>query len=207
MIQGKFITLEGTEGVGKSTNLAAVVGTIEAAGIEVVATREPGGTPIAEEIRTMLLSVRDEEVAPAAELLLMFAARAQHLERVIKPALAAGQWVVCDRFTDATYAYQGGGRGFDASHIAKLEELVHGELQPDLTLYLDIDPRVAQTRIADRPHDRIEREKLEFFDRVRTVYLDRATQSRFRTIDAAQPLAAVTSQVRGVVEQFLASSS
>ena len=181
--------------------------TIEAAGVEVVATREPGGTPIAEEIRAMLLSVRDEEVAPAAELLLMFAARAQHLERVIKPALAAGRWVVCDRFTDATYAYQGGGRGFDAFHIAKLEGLVHGDLQPDLTLYLDIDPRVAQTRIADRPHDRIEREQLEFFDRVRAVYLDRAVQSRFRTIDAAQPLAAVTSEVRSVVEQFLATSS
>ncbi len=207
MPRGRFITLEGTEGVGKSTNLATVVRAVEDGGYPVVSTREPGGTPLAEEIRGLLLGVREEAVDATAELLLMFAARAQHVATVIEPALARGDWVVCDRFTDATYAYQGGGRGEDVQAIAALEALAHPGLQPDLTIYLDIDPRQAALRIEGREHDRIEREALDFFDRVRRTYLERAAQyARFRTIDAGRSLDAVTADVQRVVEELLARS-
>ena len=137
-MQGKFITLEGTEGVGKTTNMQFIQQWLQQQNIEFITTREPGGTPLAEDIRNLLLASRDEAVDATTELLLMFASRAQHIARVIKPALAAGKWVLCDRFTDATYAYQGGGRGEDVGRIANLEQLVQGSLRPDLTLILDL---------------------------------------------------------------------
>jgi dTMP kinase len=204
MSRGKFITLEGTEGVGKSTNVTAVVECLEAAGLAVVVTREPGGTELAEAIRELLLGVRDEPMAKMTELLLVFAARAQHIAQVITPALAAGKWVVCDRFTDATYAYQGGGRGFDDDVISQLETLVQGQLRPDMTVYLDVSVEVAASRIAAREHDRFEREQLEFFRRVRARYLSMAeSQLRYRIVDAGNDLATVQADVRAVVQSFL----
>lgn len=201
---GRFVTLEGGEGVGKSTNLKLVVELIEAHGHSVVTTREPGGTPLAEEIRELILGVRDEPVSGLAELLLIFAARAQHLEQVIQPALAAGKWVVCDRFTDATYAYQGGGRGLPMAQIAELENLVQGGLQPDLTLYLDVPPAVGYARIDDRPHDRLEQEASAFHEAVRAVYLDRAArEARIRLVDASVPLEDVQEQIRVIIGDFL----
>ena len=203
-MKGRFITLEGGEGVGKSTNLALVVDLIEKAGHRVVATREPGGTPLAEQIRVLLLEVREEAMSAQAELLLIFAARAQHLDRVIRPALGQGHWVVCDRFTDATYAYQGGGRGLDQGTIRLLEDLVQAGLQPDMTIYLDVPVAVAQQRISDRPHDRFEREQTAFFERVRASYLQRAkADARYRLIDAEQPLSTVQAQIRRVVADYL----
>ena len=203
-MSGRFITLEGGEGVGKSTNLALVVELLEARGHTVVETREPGGTPLAEEIRDLFLGVRDETVHGLTELLLIFAARAQHLETVIRPALAAGQWVVCDRFTDATYAYQGGGRGFDNDVIAQLETLVQGQLRPDLTVYLDVSVEVAAARIAQREHDRFEREAREFFERVRARYLALAEASaRYRVVDAGEVLGVVQADVRTVVNEYI----
>ena len=151
--RGRFITLEGSEGVGKTTNVSVIAETLRGLGLTVLQTREPGGTPMAEEIRQLLLAVRQEQVAPLTELLLMFAARAQHIARVIEPALEAGTWVLSDRFTDATWAYQGGGRGGDLQQIAALESMVQGELQPDLTVYLDLDPEVAAVRMAGRERD------------------------------------------------------
>jgi len=208
MSHGRFITLEGTEGVGKSTNLQQVVACLQAAGLDVVITREPGGTPLAESIRELLLEVRDEPMATMTELLLMFAARAQHIDQVIRPALAAGSWVVCDRFTDATYAYQGGGRGFDVDTISRLETLVQGALRPDLTLYLDVPVEVAAQRIAGREHDRFEREQIAFFERVRERYLAMAQrQSRYRIIDAAQSLDAVQADVAACVDEYLQAQS
>jgi len=206
MSSGKFITLEGTEGVGKSTNVRTVVECLDAAGLEVVVTREPGGTELAEAIRELLLGVRDEPMANMTELLLVFAARAQHINGVITPALAAGKWVVCDRFTDATYAYQGGGRGFDDDVIRQLETLVQGQLRPDMTVYLDVSVEVAAARIAAREHDRFEREQLEFFQRVRARYLSMAeSEARYRVVDAGNDLATVQGDVRAVVKSFLDS--
>lgn len=204
--RGRFITLEGGEGAGKSTNLAFVADWLRQRGIKVITTREPGGTPLAEQIRSLLLEVREEPVAAVSELLLMFSARAQHLARVIEPALARGDWVLCDRFTDATYAYQGGGRGVDAMLIKTLEELVQADLQPDLTLYLDIDPALAEARMEGRARDRFEREQAAFFARVRAVYLERAAQfARFRVIDAGAPLAQVQSAIAASLTTFVAS--
>lgn len=204
MTRGRFITLEGTEGVGKSTNLQAVNDAVSAAGFKVVMTREPGGTDLAEAIRELLLGNHTEPMADLTELLLVFAARAQHIDRVIEPALAAGQWVVCDRFTDATYAYQGGGRGFDTAVIGQLETLVQGELRPDLTIYLDVSIDVAAARIAEREHDRFEREAREFFERVRARYLGLAeASSRYRVIDAGNSLDQVQADVRAVVNDFI----
>lgn len=204
--RGRFITLEGGEGVGKSTNLALVVEWLEARGLEVVQTREPGGTPRAEAIRQLLLDPAEgEPLDDDAELLLVFAARAQHLARVIRPALARGAWVVCDRFTDATFAYQGGGRGIPAPRIAELETFVQRGLEPDLTLLLDMPIREAQRRLAGRggERDRFERERADFFEAVRAAYLDRAQASpqRFAVIDAARPLAEVGEEIRGVLEE------
>lgn len=203
--RGRFITLEGTEGVGKTSNLEHVCRLLEAAGHDVVTTREPGGTPLAESIRSLLLKVREEPVDPTVELLLVFAARAQHIARVIEPALAAGRWVVCDRFTDATFAYQGGGRGLSMDVIATLESLVQGDLRPDLTLYLDVPVDVAAERIAGRDHDRFEREHMDFFLRVRKTYLDRAAcePERVRVVDASQDLAMVQAEISRVVADFL----
>ncbi len=201
---GRFITLEGGEGVGKSTNMDLVVELVRQAGHQVLTTREPGGTPLAEEIRSLFLGVREEPVAGLTELLLIFAARAQHLETVIRPALAAGKWVVCDRFTDATYAYQGGGRGLPAEQIRILEDLVQGDLRPDLTLYLDVPVEVGLGRIGDREHDRMEREQRAFFEAVRAVYLARAAaESRFRVVDASGPLTGVQAQIRRLLAEFL----
>lgn len=204
-MSGRFVTLEGGEGVGKSTNLSLVVELIEAAGHTVVTTREPGGTPLAEEIRDLFLGVRNEPVAGLTELLLIFAARAQHLHTVIRPALAAGSWVVCDRFTDATYAYQGGGRGLPRAQIETLEQLVQGDLRPDLTLYLDVPVEVGHARIEHREHDRMEREQRAFYEAVRAAYLAMAEQQpRIRVVDAARSLTEVQSDIRQIVNAFLA---
>lgn len=208
MGQGKFITLEGTEGVGKTTNLELIRDEVARAGHSVVTTREPGGTPLAEEIRQLLLAVREEPVAETTELLLMFAARAQHVATVIRPALEAGQWVVCDRFTDATYAYQGGGRGLDAEVIHTLENIVQCGLQPDLTIFLDVSVEIAARRIAERHHDRFEREQVAFFERVRTAYLERAAKHpRIRVVDASVELDQVQENLRELLAQFLSESS
>ena len=203
--RGKLITLEGGEGVGKSTNLRFVQTYLEAAGLEVVATREPGGTPLAEQIRALLLEVRAEAMAELTELLLVFAARAQHLARLVEPALARGAWVLSDRFTDATYAYQGAGRGLDSDKIGLLEALVHGHLQPDLTLYLDLAPQLGRARMSGRQLDRFERETSDFFDRVRDAYLDRAARhSRIRVIDASGPLDEVQARLQDELDHFMA---
>lgn len=203
--QGRFLTLEGMEGSGKSTNLNAAADWLRAQGIPLLVTREPGGTPLAETLREELLAVREETVAPLTELLLMFAARAQHLATVIEPALAAGQWVLCDRFTDATYAYQGGGRQLDEQQIAALEGLVHPHRQPDLTLLLDLPWQVAKPRLAERALDRFEREAAAFFERVRAVYRQRAAQAdRFAVIDASPPLPEVTQTVLTTLESRIA---
>ncbi|MBN8431486.1 dTMP kinase [Microbulbifer salipaludis] len=200
---GKFITLEGGEGVGKSTNLQFITGWLEHRGIDYVQTREPGGTPLAEQLRTLLLEKREEAVDPTAELLMVFAARAQHLNTVIKPALAAGKWVVCDRFTDATYAYQGGGRGLDRALIAQLEQTVQGALRPDRVLLLDLDPEIGLQRAASTgAADRFESEQAAFFRKVRAAYRARAdvAPERYAVIDAAQPLAGVQAQLARELE-------
>lgn len=204
--QGCFITLEGTEGVGKSTNLAFIESMLVEAGVSFALTREPGGTPLAEELREMLLSPREETVADDAELLMVFAARAQHLQTVIKPALSDGQWVLCDRFTDATFAYQGGGRGLDQSLILDLEQRVQKGLQPDLTLLLDVPVEIGLARAAKRGAlDRFEQEQVSFFERVRAAYLQRAADDpqRFAVIDASVSLADVQAQIRKVMTAFL----
>ncbi|MCV6625760.1 MAG: dTMP kinase [Cellvibrionaceae bacterium] len=200
---GRFITVEGTEGVGKTSNIDFIRRQLEAQGIEVMCSREPGGTPLAEQIRELLLAKRDEAVDETAELLLMFAARAQHLNQKIKPALAQGAWVLCDRFTDATYAYQGGGRDLSVDTIAKLEDLVQGSLRPDATFILDIDVETGLKRASARSEaDRFESEQLEFFEKVRSVYLARAKAEpqRYHIIDAGQELAAVQAQIAEVLE-------
>jgi dTMP kinase len=199
MRPGRFITLEGGEGAGKSTQLQTVARCLTAAGIPFLTTREPGGTSRAEAIRGLLLSPGEREpMASETELLLMFAARAQHVKQRIEPALAAGTWVLCDRFTDATRAYQGGGRGLDLSQIDALAAWVHGDCWPDLTLLLDVPAAQGLARAEKRSaKDRIEQEALAFFERVRAHYLAQAAAEpeRFRVIDAAPAEAAVTAQV------------
>jgi dTMP kinase len=207
--QGIFITVEGTEGVGKSSNIAFVRTLIERRGISCVVTREPGGTPLAEEIRALLLAPREEPVCVETELLLMFAARAQHLRQRILPALAAGSWVLSDRFTDATYAYQSGGRGVPVQNVAVLEELVQGSFRPDLSLLLDAPVDIGMARARGRGElDRFETEQTAFFSRVREHYLTRAANEpdRFRIIDAAQPLAEVQRQIEAVLMPVFALS-
>lgn len=206
MQSGKFLTIEGTEGVGKSTNLAFVRDWLVARGLEVVVTREPGGTPMAEEIRGLLLAKRDEAVDETAELLLMFAARAQHLAQLIKPALARGAWVLSDRFTDATYAYQGGGRQLNKSTIEQLEQLVQGELRPDLTLILDIDVQLGLNRARQRGElDRFESETIGFFERVRAAYRERAkaAPSRYALVDASKTLPEVQADISRVLTALI----
>ncbi|WP_049629871.1 dTMP kinase [Cellvibrio sp. pealriver] len=206
MQRGKFLTIEGTEGVGKSTNLAFVREWLVARGIEVIVTREPGGTPLAEEVRALLLSKRDESVDETAELLLVFAARAQHLARVIQPALARGAWVLSDRFTDATYAYQGGGRGLSKSTIEQLEQLVQGNLRPDLTLILDIDVELGLNRARQRGElDRFESETIGFFERVRAAYRQRANTApeRYAVVDAGKTLVEVQKEIDYVLTRLL----
>ncbi|MFT7560348.1 MAG: dTMP kinase [Flavobacteriales bacterium] len=197
-MRGKFITVEGTEGVGKTTNIELIRKLINERGVELVSTREPGGTFLAEEIREMLLAKREEQVNPTAELLLVFAARAQHIQEVIEPALARGAWVLSDRFTDATFAYQGYGRGLSLDTISLLEGLVQGELQPDITILLDIDVELGLERARSRAElDRFESEALSFFERVRTGYLSRAKSQpeRFRLVDAGQSLEKVQADI------------
>ena len=205
-MKGKFITLEGIEGVGKSTNMDFIHEQLLTAGKDVVVTREPGGTPLGEAIRGLLLDPEYTGMDSTCELQLMFAARAEHLARVIRPALERGQWVLCDRFTDATYAYQGGGRGIDMDIIARLEDLVQGDFRPDMTLLLDVCVEVGLSRARKRGElDRFEQEQVVFFERVRQAYLDMAQTypGRYRIIDASRPLTEVQSQLQRFISLFM----
>lgn len=206
MEKAQFITLEGVEGVGKTTNLNLIADFLRKAGKSVVTTREPGGTFIAEKIRALLLDHDNEPLTTETELLLMFSARSQHIEQVINPALKSGKWVVCDRFTDATYAYQGGGRNFSFDHIAWLEKFVQKGLSPDLTILLDLPVSVGLKRAANRSQpDRFESEEQAFFDKVRNVYLKRAEieNERFCLIDASKELQQVQHQIITSLEERL----
>lgn len=201
MMQGKFITLEGIDGAGKSTQLAWIVELLRRAGLQAVATREPGGTPLGEQLRALLL---DKSITMHAETeaLLMFAARREHIDKVILPAIMQGQWVISDRFTDASFAYQGGGRGLDRNKLAILEQWTQGALQPDLTLYFDVPVELGRQRVSQiKASDRFEKEQADFFQRVRAAYLDRTRQfpERIKLIDSSQSLM----QVKAAVEQIL----
>lgn len=203
---GLFITLEGPEGAGKSTNREYLAERLREQGVDVLLTREPGGTPLAERIRELLLDPSDEPMAADTELLLVFAARAQHLQQVIRPALAKGSVVLCDRFTDATYAYQGGGRGLSIERIAQLEQFVQGELRPHLTLIFDLPVEVGLARAAARGRlDRFEQEGRGFFEAVRQAYLQRAAQApqRYRVLDAGQTLAQVQADIDALLPSLL----
>ena len=201
-MRGKFITFEGIDGAGKSSHIAGACELLSSRGLRVVSTREPGGTPLGEKLREILLN---EPMHLETEALLMFAARREHLAQVIEPALARGDWVVCDRFTDATYAYQGGGRGLDRHKFAELEHWVHGHLQPDLTLLFDLPFSTARERIAlqTRELDRFEQERADFHERVRHAYLERAASAphRIRTIDASQSI----ETIKKLVEETIVS--
>lgn len=201
-----FITVEGVEGVGKTTNIAFIQDYLQKQGITVQLTREPGGTPLAEEVRALLLSPRTEAVDPVAELLLVFAARAQHLSTYIEPLLAQQQWVLCDRFTDATFAYQGFGRGLPVAVIEQLERLVQKGRQPDKTLYLDLPVEIGLARARQRGTiDRFESEAESFFERVRQGYLERIAQNpeRYIIIDASVSLAEVQAAIASALDQLL----
>ena len=205
-MKGQFITVEGIEGVGKTTNIEFIHQQLLSAGKDVVVTREPGGTPLGEAIRGLLLDPQYTGMDSTCELQLMFAARAEHLARVVRPALENGQWVLCDRFTDATYAYQGGGRGIDTDTIARLEALVQGDFRPDITLLLDVPVEVGLSRASERGKlDRFEQEKIEFFERVRQAYLEVAAThyGRYRIIDASRPLTQVQADLESVMCQIL----
>jgi dTMP kinase len=203
---GRFLTIEGIEGVGKSTQVARLSRALSERGIAHVVTREPGGTPLAERIRKIVLEVRDEPVPPAAELLLMFAARAVHLTNHVEPSLRRGQWVICDRFIDATYAYQGGGRGLSIDHIRQLETMVLGTRRPDLTVLLDAPVeqalKRAHRRNAGADADRFESERAEFFERVRDAYRARAAAEpdRIAVVDASQSVDGVALQILDLLE-------
>ena len=195
-MRGRFITFEGIDGAGKSTQIDVIEATLKTRGLEVIRTREPGGTPLGEVIRKELLSV---SMDPATETLLFFASRAEHIAQVIRPALERGAWVLSDRFTDATYAYQVGGRGFPAEKVEELERWTHGDLQPDRTVLFDIEPSVAAKRVAQaRNLDRFEKENLDFFTRVRNAYLTRAEQSpeRFLIVNSMQDKETVSDILR-----------
>jgi dTMP kinase len=202
-VKSRFITFEGIDGAGKSSQIVAAVALIESRGIPVIQTREPGGTPLGEKLRELLLH---EPMHLETEAMLMFAARREHLAGLIEPALAAGKWVVSDRFTDATYAYQVGGRGLDEARFSALESWVHPHLQPDLTLIFDLDPVVAARRLAGTGNapDRFEREQADFFERVRNAYLRRAAAnpSRIKVIDASQ----TPEEIRRELEEILLES-
>jgi dTMP kinase len=205
-VSGLFITLEGPEGAGKSTNRDYLAARLREQGVDVLLTREPGGTPLAERVREILLAPSDEVMASDTELLLMFAARAQHLNQVICPALERGCVVICDRFTDATYAYQGGGRGLSHERIAVLENFVQGPLRPDMTLVFDLPVDVGLARAAERGClDRFEQEGLAFFDAVRQTYLQRAAEhpQRYRIIDAAKSLQEVQLSLDALLPELL----
>ena len=201
MKKGKFITLEGIDGAGKSTQLAWIVELLQHAGRATVVTREPGGTPLGEQLRALLLD-KSNTMHPETEALLMFAARREHLDKVILPALSQGQWVISDRFTDASFAYQGGGRGLDIDKLTILEQWTQGALQPDLTLYFDVPVEVGQQRVSQiKTLDRFEKEQADFFQRVRAAYLDRAKQfpDRIKIIDGSRSL----TEVKAAVERIL----
>lgn len=207
MTRGSFITLEGIEGAGKSTVARWVCEWLDRHGIRAALTREPGGTPLAERVRQVVLERGEEQLSPVTETLLMFAARGIHLENLIRPALDRGDWIVCDRFTDATRAYQGGGRGLDASWIDALASQVQGGLEPDLTLLLDLPVPMGLERARSRrtgAADRFEAEAQAFFERVRSAYLELARREpqRVQVIDASMPLEAVERQISAVLERF-----
>ncbi|MGZ8272304.1 MAG: dTMP kinase [Burkholderiaceae bacterium] len=201
-VRGRFITFEGIDGAGKSTQIEVVANALRARDLPLAITREPGGTPLGESLREVILH---QPMTITAETLLMFAARAEHLDRVIRPALEAGTWVLCDRFTDATYAYQAGGRGMSAERIGELEEWVHPDLQPDLTLLFDVPPEVAAQRLARaRSADRFESEQVDFFGRVRRAYLDRARDQpqRFVVIDGTQPADVIGARLSALMHRW-----
>jgi dTMP kinase len=205
-MSGRFITVEGAEGAGKTSNIAFLEARLAAAGKTVVVTREPGGTGLGEAIRELLLGHRGDGMASDTELLLMFAARAEHIAQLIRPELARGHWVLCDRFTDATYAYQGGGRGVDIERIAALEHWVQGNLRPDLTIVLDVPVEIGLARAGRRSvPDRFEREQRAFHEAVRAAYLGIAAREplRVRVVDAAQPLPAVQRDLQRLLDAFL----
>lgn len=202
--RGYFVTVEGSEGAGKSTNLTVLMEELDKRGIAFHSTREPGGTEMAEEIRNLILTPRSEAVDGLSELLMMFAARRQHVVTEIQPRLQRGEWVLCDRFTDATYAYQGYGRGLNLMWIDTLRSWVQQGLEPDLTLYFDVPPEVGAARISDRDLDRMEQERQDFFARVRDGYLQIAKeQSRMEVIDASRTLDQVGADVRSVFQKFV----
>jgi dTMP kinase len=207
MTPARFITLEGIEGAGKTTVADRITRSLRARGIVVHATREPGGTKLAERIRALVLDRGEEHISATAETLLMFGARQVHVDNLIRPALARGEWVLCDRFTDATHAYQGGGRGVDRTLIDRIAQAVHGGLMPDCTLLLDVPVRVGLERMQARRGavDRFEVESAQFFDRVRTRYLElaRAAPARFRIIDATQPVEQVSAAAIAALEEAL----
>lgn len=195
----KFITFEGVDGAGKSTHLAWFAEALQQRGLEVLVTREPGGTPLGEQLREILLN---QAMSIGTEAMLMFAARLEHIEQVIKPALKAGKWVISDRFSDASFAYQGGGRGMDWDKLTQLEQWVHADLQPDLTLFFDVPIEVARQRLANNVSlDRFEQEQGDFFERVRAGYHRRVAQQpqRFAVIDAARPMSAVQHQLEHII--------
>jgi dTMP kinase len=209
MQRGRFITVEGIEGVGKSSNIEVLVEHIERAGHEVLTTREPGGTPVAEDIRTLLKERGDEPIPEIAELLMMFAARSLNVNNVIIPALEAGKWVISDRFTDSSRAYQGGGRGIPMATIDSLADWVHGDVWPDLTILLDAPVEIGMARASRRgAPDRIEREKHEFFERVRACYLTLAERepNRFVVIDTTRRLEEVQADVGLIAQQLIHDS-
>lgn len=206
MDRGKFISVEGIEGVGKSTNINVLVARIEAAGHKVLTTREPGGTPFAEDIREILMNRSDEPVPEIAEVLLMFAARSFNVNNVILPALEAGTWVVCDRFTDSSRAYQGGGRGIPMETIDRVADWVHGETWPDLTILLDAPVEIGMERAGNRSApDRFEQERHDFFQRVRECYLQIAANEpeRFAVIDTTRSIEEVGADITALVDQVL----
>jgi len=204
---GLFITIEGIEGVGKSTAIRFLQAHLEEKGIEVVVTREPGGTEIAEAIRKLVLAHYNEQMTQDAELLMIFASRAQHISSIIRPALEAGKLVLCDRFTDASFAYQGAGRGMPEEYIASLEKWVQKGLKPDLTILLDAPASVGSQRAKHRSAaDRIEREKIQFFERARACYLTRSKlePDRFKVVDASQTLAHVRADLSKIIDTVIA---
>lgn len=204
--RGKFLTIEGQDGAGKSTNINVIEAFLEQQGINYIKSREPGGTPFGETLREVLLNSNDEKIGDAAELLVIFAARAQHIEQVIEPALAKGQWVLCDRFTDATYAYQGFGRGLDLSLIKQLESNIQKSLRPDLTILLDLPVEVGETRAGQRSSpDRFEQQKQAFKQKVRDGYIQLASEQpeRIKVVDAARDIPAVASSIQSILSTFV----
>ena len=204
--KGQFITVEGTEGVGKSTSMDFIEAWLKEHDIDLIVTREPGGTQLGEKLREVLLDAKEQSMCDDTELLLMFAARAQHLQEVILPALEAGKWVLCDRFTDSTYAYQGGGRGIAMSRIADLEQWVQGDRRPDMTLILDLEVEIGLERAGKRSApDRFELEKHDFFNNVRNTFLERAKANpeRYKVVNAAPEIKEVQKSIQTILEQMI----